>query len=48
MTTLHEDWGLLERLRPASLVTALNLTWAAARPRLLTMCRETFEAHLGS
>jgi glycosyltransferase involved in cell wall biosynthesis len=40
MTTLHEDRGLLERLRRAALNKAPGVTWAVAGQRLLQVYRE--------
>jgi hypothetical protein len=44
ITLLHEDRGLLERLRSASLATVSELTWSAAGRRLLGVYRETVAA----
>jgi glycosyltransferase involved in cell wall biosynthesis len=44
ITMLHEDRGLLERLRAASLCTAQEVTWAAAGRKLLEVYRETIAA----
>jgi glycosyltransferase involved in cell wall biosynthesis len=40
ITLLHEDRGLLRRLRTASLSTAHEITWTAAGERLLRIYRE--------
>ncbi len=45
ITMLHEDRGLLERLRTASLEAAPSLTWTAAGAVLLDAYRETIKAH---
>jgi glycosyltransferase involved in cell wall biosynthesis len=45
ITKLHEDRGLLERLRTASLATVPELTWTAAGKVLLEVYRETIAAH---
>src|ERR1700685_346453 len=45
ITMLHEDRGLLERLRAASLATVPELTWTAAGRILLNVYRETIAAH---
>lgn len=44
MTMLHEDRGLLERLRAASLASISEITWTAAGARLLEVYRETIAA----
>lgn len=41
MTMLHEDRGLLNRLRSAALQTAPSVTWAAAGRRLLEVYSDT-------
>jgi glycosyltransferase involved in cell wall biosynthesis len=45
ITMLHEDRGLLERLRAAGLRMAPEITWTAAGVRLLEAYRETIAAH---
>jgi glycosyltransferase involved in cell wall biosynthesis len=45
ITMLHEDRGLLERLRSASLQAAPGFTWTAAGRVLLDVYRETIAAH---
>jgi len=45
ITILHEDRGLLERLRAESLRTAPEITWRAAGVRLLEVYRQAIEAH---
>jgi len=44
-TMLHEDRGLLERLRSASLGTARDATWATAATRLLQAYRKVIANH---
>jgi len=44
ITILHEDRGLLERLRAASLATVPEITWTAAGVKLLQVYRETIRA----
>jgi len=45
ITALHEDRGLLERLRAESLRTVPEITWRAAGVKLLNVYRETIAAH---
>lgn len=45
ITALHEDRGLLERLRSASLSSCPELTWTAAGVRLLDVYRQTIESY---
>jgi glycosyltransferase involved in cell wall biosynthesis len=45
ITMLHEDRGLLQRLRAESLRTAPEITWTAAGRMLLDLYRETIAAH---
>lgn len=45
ITLLHEDRGLLERLRESSLATVHELTWSVAGQMLLDVYRETIAAH---
>jgi hypothetical protein len=45
ITMLHEDRGLLERLRTAGLRMIPEITWTAAGVRLLGAYRETIAAH---
>jgi glycosyltransferase involved in cell wall biosynthesis len=47
ITMLHEDRGLLERLRAASLRTTHQITWTAAGRELLRVYRETIAAQSG-
>lgn len=47
ISMLHEDRGLLERLRGASLEMAPNLTWTAAGVRLNEVYRETIAMYRG-
>ena len=42
---LHQDRGLLERLRAASLATVSGLTWTVAGEKLLQVYREAIAAH---
>jgi glycosyltransferase involved in cell wall biosynthesis len=44
-TMLHEDRGLLERLRTASLATVPELTWSVAGEKLLDVYRETITSY---
>jgi len=45
LTMLHENRGLLERLRAASLSTVNEITWTAAGVRLLEVYGEVVAAH---
>jgi glycosyltransferase involved in cell wall biosynthesis len=45
ITMLHEDRGLLARLRAAGLAVAPGVTWTAAGRMLLEVYRETVAAH---
>jgi len=45
ITALHEDRGLLERLRTASLRSAPEFTWATAGARLLDVYQEVVESY---
>jgi glycosyltransferase involved in cell wall biosynthesis len=45
ITMLHQDRGLLERLRAAGLRMAPEITWTAAGARLLDVYRETIAEH---
>jgi len=45
ITMLHEDRGLLQRLRAESLRTAPEVTWTAAGRILLDVYRDTIAAH---
>ena len=45
ITMLHEDRGLLDRLRAAGLKAAPGVTWTAAGGILLNVYRETIAAH---
>jgi glycosyltransferase involved in cell wall biosynthesis len=45
ITTLHEDRGLLERLRASGLETAKGVTWSGAGRILLEAYRETIAAY---
>jgi len=44
-SVLNDDRALLERLRTASLSTLQEITWTAAGERLLSVYRETIDAH---
>jgi glycosyltransferase involved in cell wall biosynthesis len=44
ITLLHEDRGLLEKLRAASLAAVPEITWTAAGVKLLQVYRETIQA----
>jgi glycosyltransferase involved in cell wall biosynthesis len=44
-SVLNDDRALLERLRTASLSTLHEITWTAAGERLLSVYRETIDAH---
>jgi glycosyltransferase involved in cell wall biosynthesis len=44
ITKLHQDRGLLDRLREASLRTVHDITWTAAGVRLLDVYREILES----
>ena len=45
ITMLHEDRGLLERLRIASLRSVQEITWSAAGTRLLKVYNQVLEDH---
>jgi glycosyltransferase involved in cell wall biosynthesis len=45
ITMLHEDRGLLERLRAASLESCSEITWTAAGEKLLDVYRKTIASH---
>jgi glycosyltransferase involved in cell wall biosynthesis len=45
ITLLHENRGMMERLRAASLATVPELTWTSAGRILLNVYRETIAAH---
>jgi glycosyltransferase involved in cell wall biosynthesis len=48
ITMLHEDRGLLERLRATSLSMVPQITWAAAGVKLLEVYRQIIKEHKGS
>jgi glycosyltransferase involved in cell wall biosynthesis len=45
LTKLHDDRGLLERLRAGALASASELTWKSAGSRLLDVYREVVGSH---
>jgi glycosyltransferase involved in cell wall biosynthesis len=46
-TTLHQDRGILERLRAQTLRDAPNYTWMRAGERLLEVYEEVVAEHAG-